>query len=129
MYLRLNIYLLSCLILLVSCKQTNADISNLPRTGKYSHIHFSFLKKAYLYINGIRHLPVSDTLIINSDKTFEIKYCNGNNSGNWEIINDTLRIVYYNKETLIQKDYKVNKNKLIQIYQDKSWYSEYQLDN
>lgn len=121
------ISLLICLIFILGYKVSSVNYNSNLKLGKYSHIHFSIFKKAYLYINGVRHLPISDTLIINSDKTFEIKYCNGNNSGNWEIINDTLRIYYYVNDKFVNRDFKICNDRIIQIYNDKSWYGEYKI--
>lgn len=74
-------------------------------------------------------MPISDTIVLNADNSFERIYCQSKTRGNWYISNDTLILSSYSEKhsKLVNQYFTYNKKVLTQIFEDKSWYSSFQL--
>lgn len=121
--------LLIILISLISCNANKIENHSNLTPGSYAHMRYNFFEKAKLYISGIRHLPISDTIVLNADNSFERIYCQSKTRGNWYISNDTLILSSYSEKhsKLVNQYFTYNKKVLTQIFEDKSWYSSFQL--
>lgn len=110
---------------LIQTEKNNYQNKFLP--GKYVRVKLNFFDKSVLYLKGVRHLRLTDTLYVNKDSTYKQKFCNDINFGTW----------YYNKDTLYTtpfsskfkgKKYYFKNNTLTVIYTDKSWYDKYKFE-
>ncbi len=115
---------------LMSCSTNKVNNSSSLIPGRYLHIRYNFFEKTKLYVSGIRHLPISDTIVLNTDNSFERIYCQSRIKGNWYMSNDTLILSSYSEKhsKLVNQYFTYNKNVLTQIFEDKSWYSSFQLE-